>query len=41
MYRHGDHTKEAIELRRWVSDLARQAKALDEKVDGCGGQRRR
>lgn len=28
MYRHGDHTKEALALRRQLSDLQREARGL-------------
>jgi hypothetical protein len=28
MYRHGEHTKEAVALRRQLSDLQRAARAL-------------
>ena len=28
MYRHGEHTKEAVDLRRRISDLQRESRAV-------------
>jgi hypothetical protein len=33
MYRHGLHTKEAIETRRWLSQLQRDTRALLARLD--------
>ena len=33
MYRHGLHTKEAIETRRWISQLQRDARELLARLD--------
>ena len=33
MYRHGDHTKEAVALRRRISNLQHESRALLRRLD--------